>query len=123
MVFGPNLSQQSPEYDVEVLTTKLHCSVCIRCEQRRIPKNKVLGNVAHSSRLKEIAMNRDIRLFLLLLNDSFTLINTELNDKQLTKCINLRMIVLLPQITCQKLNKLQNLSDSYSVVHDLLKTL
>jgi hypothetical protein len=35
--------------------------------------------------MKEIGMNRVMRLFSLLLNDSFAVLNAELNDEQLKK--------------------------------------
>jgi hypothetical protein len=40
----------------------------------------------YSSGLKEGVWNIDLRQFMLLLNDDFTLLNTELNGKQLIKC-------------------------------------
>jgi hypothetical protein len=41
--------------------------------------------MAGSSRMKLMGMNHDMKTSSLLLNDSFTLLNTELNDKRVTK--------------------------------------
>jgi hypothetical protein len=39
-------------------------------------------------RLKEMSMNHNMKAFLLLLSDSFTLLNSELNDKHTYKKIS-----------------------------------
>lgn len=50
-------------------------------------------------------MNHGKRLLWLLLNDSFTFLNAELNNKQLTECRYLTWLILLRQ-TGQNANKL-----------------
>jgi hypothetical protein len=42
--------------------------------------------MVYSSGLKEGVWNIDLRQFMLLLNDDLTLLNTELDGKQLVKC-------------------------------------
>jgi hypothetical protein len=52
--------------------------------QCSLENNKYHG-LAHSSQLKEMSMNHNMRPFLLLFIHSFALLNAELYDKQLTK--------------------------------------
>jgi hypothetical protein len=56
-----------------------------------VPQMKVLGwSDRQQFGLKERGMNRNTKLFLLLLNDNFILLNTKLNDKQFMKGIHFK---------------------------------
>jgi hypothetical protein len=49
--------------------------------------------MACDSSLKETGMNYDMKLFLLFINYSFILLSAEFNNKQLMKCIYLRLML------------------------------
>jgi hypothetical protein len=58
-----------------------------------------------SFRLKKTGINHD-KIPLALLPDSFTLLNTELNNKQLRKCTYFKGLMLPPQEETQNLHNL-----------------
>jgi hypothetical protein len=57
---------------------------------------------------KEMGTNNDMRTFFFLVDESFTLSSAKFNDKQITKCTNLKRLTLPPQTERSKIKQAMN---------------